>query len=162
MTIREKIPRTSTGTLYGSFNKEYSIQFTSTNLKANIVKRTEHLYSIFNLKSIKQLMVMAGKRSVTSLFKRLSEVAAYRLRTVLAAERKKRKVSESHKLFTYFSHYTNLIIISLSFWYFYLINKDTTFWTKTKLFSFFFFLVNLIILYLQWVHPFTDLSYINL
>ena len=60
-------------------------------------------------------MVMAGKRSVTSLFKRLSEVAAYKLRTVLAAERRKRKDSESHKLFIYFSHYTNLIIISLSF-----------------------------------------------
>ena len=40
-------------------------------------------------------MVMAGKRSVTSLFKRLSEVAAYKLRTVLAAERRKRKDSES-------------------------------------------------------------------
>ena len=84
-------------------------------------------------------MVMAGKRSVTSLFKRLSEVAAYNFRTVLAAERRKRKRKDSknHKLFIYFSHYTNLIIISLSFWYFYLINKDTTFCIKINFFFLF-------------------------
>ena len=65
------------------------------------------------------------------------------LRTVLAAERRKRKRKrkdrESHKLFIYFCHYTNLIIISLSFWHFYLINKYHTFWIKNKMFSFLFF-----------------------